>query len=91
MAWVLRSPRPPRRSRPYTSDEYLWWGVLRQAAKDLDKGSRSEAIDAYEFLEITGKWLTQTLFDVSPERYDRELRARVSRRFAGASIFSRLR
>lgn len=90
MAWTLRSKSPPKTKtpRPYTAEEVLWWSVMNQAAKDLDRGNQSEAIDAYEFLEVTGRWLALTLFDIDLGKYDRELAARVTKRFRGASLSS---
>jgi hypothetical protein len=80
MAWILRSHYPPKSQRPRAPEEYLWWGVLNQAARDFDRGSRSEAIDAYEFLEATGRWLAEALFGIPGDVYDRELRGRMKAR-----------
>lgn len=61
----------------------MWWAVIRQAARDLRFGHESVALDAYEFMESTGKWMALTLFDLSPERFDAALSGLVARRSRG--------
>ena len=64
---LLLRRNPPLYIQP-TSEEYLWWAVLRQAAKDIRYGHEQQALDAYEFLSSTGLWMLQFYFRQSEDR-----------------------
>lgn len=54
---------PPETENP-TGEQKLWWGVIRQAAKDLRYGRRSVALDGLEYLRDSGCYLLSWLFGI---------------------------
>jgi hypothetical protein len=64
---------PPKPHPRLTGEHRLWWATLRCAARDLVSGRRSVALDALEFLRVTGEWLADSLFDIDPVVYEWEL------------------
>jgi hypothetical protein len=66
----------------------MWWAVLHRAALDLRYGHNSLSIDALEFLEVTGEWLANRLFDIPADAFRAEVRGLVSKRSGGRSIYS---
>ena len=50
-------------------ERLLWWGILRQAARDVLHGHRSIALDGLEFLSSTGEWVSEELFGISTKDY----------------------
>ena len=62
MSYLLKK-RPPKNRLP-APELRLWWGILRQAGRDIERGSEQEALDAYEFLSSTGLWMLTTYFNL---------------------------
>lgn len=87
---ILLRRSPPKTKIPPTPEMRMWWAVMQTAAKDLRFAHESAALDAYEFLETTGKWMAMTWFSLSPAQYDDALRNLASRR-SGALRISLLR
>ena len=69
--WLL-ARRPPywvaEKGKP-AGELALWWGVIRQACRDLRKGHHQQALDALEFLRDTGQWLAVTFYEIDPVDY----------------------
>lgn len=61
----LRPPGELLASVP-SGDANLWWGVIREAARDVGKAHESLALDGLEFLRDTGVWLCEFLWGVEP-------------------------
>lgn len=80
VSWLL-APYPP--AGRCSGEALLWWAALRQAARDLRYEHESLALDALEFLRVTGVWLAERLFEIDGDEFKREvtrlvlLRARV--------------
>ena len=88
MAYLLLA----RKNKTHQSaEQQLWWAVLHRAALDLRYEHDSLAVDALEFLEVTGEWLANQLFDIPPAAFRAEVRGLASKRSGGRSIYSLLR
>jgi hypothetical protein len=73
-SWLLKSQPPGELSIVVPKPEAdLWWGVVREGARDLLYGHESVALDACEFLTTTGVWLCGYLWGVDSSAMHREL------------------
>ena len=66
--WLL-DKRPPYPLTRWDGERALWWAVIQRSAHDLRFGSRSDALDALDFLRSTGQWLSEVLFNVPVREY----------------------
>lgn len=71
-SWLLKG-QPPYGYRSADGHTRLWWAVIRQSAHDLRYSHKSEALDALDFLKETGLWLSQDMFGIPEEEYQREV------------------
>lgn len=60
--------------------EALWWAVVRAASFDLRYSHEQAALDALEFLKVTGVWLISELWDVPTDEVQRQVAQLVMRR-----------
>lgn len=58
-SWLM-GPMPYKKNP--TGEDRLWWGVVRQAAEDLRYGNKSTALDALEWLTLSGVVLISYLY-----------------------------
>ena len=78
-SWLL-AICPPYDTKKPTGERALWWAVIRTAGKDLRYSHRSEALDALEWLKLTGLWLLTEVYWVPPDEAKGEITALVFRR-----------
>lgn len=80
-SWLVKRYPPKRWTKKKPAGELaVWWGVLRQAARDTRYGHRSLALDGLEFLTSTGEWLSVTLFDIPQREYRKAVTELVMKR-----------
>lgn len=69
-SWLTKR-NPP--AGPVKGEEALWWAMIRRAAVDLLRSHESDAMDAAEFLSVTGVWLCEELFGVKTAVTSKEI------------------
>lgn len=60
-------------------DARLWWAIIRESARDVQREHESLALDGLEFLRGTGVWLCEYLWGIEPDRTNKELVVLVKR------------